>query len=180
MDAFSVAVSRGLSNKKNPLKNGLLFGAFFGGFQGVMPFIWYSVVALLASRWKEYIERFSHLIAFVLLLIIGLKFIKEYFDKNDEDGDAEKNISLKTLFVLAIATSIDALAVGFTFPAIGVYSFGQAVVACLVFIFVTFIFTVAGFYIGRKAGKFVGNKADIIGGIVLVLIGVKILVEGIL
>jgi len=179
MDAFSVAFSRGLSNRKNPLRDGLLLGSFFGGFQGVMPFIGYSVIALLASQWKEYIERFSHWIAFVLLLVIGLKFIKEYFDKDDNDEDGKSSLSIKMLFILAVATSIDALAVGFTFPAIGIHIFGQAIIACLIFAFVTFLFTITGFYIGRKAGKFAGGKADIIGGVALILIGIKILVEGI-
>ena len=169
MDAFSVAVTDGIILKKNRLINAVKIAAFFGVFQFGMLYIG----DLLGSAFASYITSLDHWIAFILLVIIGGKMVMDA-RKGDEDEDELKNpLDNKTLAVLAVATSIDALAVGVSFAAMYVdIIFASAVVGA-----VAFAFSFAGVYIGNRFGNFLSDKAEIFGGIVLIGIGVKILVE---
>ena len=168
MDAFSVAITDGITIKKIKLANALKIAMFFGVFQFGMLY----VGNLLGSAFEKYIVAVDHWIAFVLLMFIGGKM---FFDaiKCDEDEECENPLSFKTLTVLAIATSIDALAVG-----VSIVTMTESVLfAASIVGIVAFLFSFAGVYIGNKCGDLFGNKAEIIGGIVLMGIGVKILVE---
>lgn len=172
MDAFAVSVCKGLAMKKASFKNAAVIGLFFGGFQALMPFIGW----LLGTRFEKYIVSFDHWIAFVLLGFIGGKMIAEAV-KPDEDEETEEKsgftLDIKELLVLAVATSIDALAVGITFAFLN-YPIGEAVSIIGV---TTFVISFAGVYIGNLFGAKYKNKAELAGGIILVLIGVKILLE---
>lgn len=172
MDAFSVSVCKGLSMKKIDYKGGAVTALFFGGFQAFMPLIGY----FLGSRFAGYINSFSHWIAFVLLGFIGGKMI---FEALHEDNDSECSLKgykldLKELFILAVATSIDALAVGIVFATEGA---NLALSVSLIGI-ITFILSFIGIIIGNKFGSKYEKKAEVAGGTVLVLIGIKILLEG--
>ena len=173
MDAFAVSICKGLSMKKVKWQHATIIGLFFGGFQALMPFVGW----LLGSQFEQYITKVDHWIAFGLLGIIGGKMLYEAI-KGDEEEECEcgKNIEkldIKELFILAIATSIDALAVGITFAFLK-YPVGKAVTIIGV---VTFIISLAGVYIGNFFGARFKKKAEIAGGIILVGIGVKILLE---
>lgn len=168
MDAFAVSVCKGLSLGKIKPKHMCIAGAWFGGFQALMPLIGY----FLGSFFAEMIEKYDHWVAFVLLAIIGGNMIKESFDK-DEKVDSSMNV--KSMLLLAIATSIDALAVGVTFAFLQV----QIVPAVSFIGVITFIFSAVGVKIGSLFGTKYKSKAELFGGIVLVLIGIKILLEGI-
>ena len=169
MDAFSVSVTEGIVLKKPRLIDIMKIALFFGGFQFIMPCIGY----LLGSAFAEYITAFDHIIAFVLLGFIGGKMIYEAVTEKDEDSEIKNPLSLKTLGILAIATSIDALAVGVTFATINV----PVLFASLIIGIVTYIISAIGVCIGAKCGNLLGNKAEILGGIVLIGIGTKILIE---
>lgn len=168
MDAFAVSVCKGLSLGKIKPKHMRIAGAWFGGFQALMPLIGY----FLGSFFAEMIEKYDHWVAFVLLAIIGGNMIKESFGK-DEKVDSSMNV--KSMLLLAIATSIDALAVGVTFAFLQV----QIVPAVSFIGVITFIFSAVGVKIGSLFGTKYKSKAELFGGIVLVLIGIKILLEGI-
>ena len=173
MDAFSVSVTDGIVLKKIKVSNALKVALFFGVFQFGMLFIGY----LLGSAFEKYISSIDHWVAFVLLMIIGGKmFFEALFEKdNQEDFEKKENpLDNKVLTVLAIATSIDALAVGISFAAMkntGIL-FSASVVGI-----VAFLFSFFGMYIGNKCGNLFGSKSEIAGGIVLMGIGIKILVE---
>ncbi len=168
MDAFSVAVCKGLSLKKIKLEHCLAVGLYFGIFQALMPLIGY----LLASTFASKIADYSFYIAFALLSIIGINMIKEAFSKEKENTDT--SLSVKSMIPLAVATSIDALAVGVSFALVDV-----KIIPAVSIIGIT-TFVVSG--IGVRIGSFVGGKfqrtATTAGGAVLVLIGIKILLEG--
>ena len=168
MDAFAVAVCKGLKMRKIEYDKMLLIGLFFGGFQALMPLIGW----LIGMKFQRFIERYDHWVAFVLLAIIGGKMIYESF-KNDEDED-DASFGISELFVLAIATSIDALAVGIAFAMFEDVSilYSITVIGCI-----TFILSVFGVAIGNKFGAAYKNKAELAGGIILVLLGLKILLE---
>ena len=168
MDAFSVAITDGITIKKIRFSNALKIALFFGVFQFGMLYLGNILGSALAS----YIKAVDHWIAFVLLLFIGGKM---FFDaiKGGEDDTHENPLSFKTLTVLAIATSIDALAVGVSVGSMTESIFFAASVVGIV----AFLFSFIGVYIGNKCGDLFGNKAEIIGGIVLMGIGVKILIE---
>ena len=174
MDAFAVSICKGLSMKKVKWQHAAVIGLFFGGFQALMPFIGW----LLGSQFEQYITSVDHWIAFGLLGIIGGKMLYEAIkgdEEEDECGcckDSEK-LNIKELFILAIATSIDALAVGITFAFLK-YPVGKAVTVIGV---TTFIISVAGVYIGNFFGARFKKKAEIAGGIILIGIGIKILLE---
>ena len=168
MDAFAVSVCKGLSLGKIKPKHMCIAGAWFGGFQALMPLIGY----FLGSFFAEMIEKYDHWVAFVLLAIIGGNMIKESFGK-DEKNDSSMDV--KSMLLLAIATSIDALAVGVTFAFLQV----QIVPAVSFIGVITFIFSAVGVKIGSLFGTKYKSKAELFGGIVLVLIGIKILLEGI-
>lgn len=172
MDAFSVAVTDGIILKKTlkPL-NAIKIALFFGVFQAVMPCIGWA----LGFNFKTYIEGFDHWLALILLGFIGGKMLYEGIKNDDEeDSDNNKNpLDNKVLTLLAIATSIDALAVGITLAAVNF----PILIAAAVIGIVAFVISLAGVYIGSKFGNLFGNKADIVGGLVLIGIGVKILIE---
>lgn len=168
MDAFAVSVCKGLSLGKIKPKHMCIAGAWFGGFQALMPLIGY----FLGSFFAEMIEKYDHWVAFVLLAIIGGNMIKESFGKDEK---VDSSMDVKSMLLLAIATSIDALAVGVTFAFLQV----QIVPAVSFIGVITFIFSAVGAKIGSLFGTKYKSKAELFGGIVLVLIGIKILLEGI-
>jgi putative Mn2+ efflux pump MntP len=166
MDAMAVAVCKGLSVQKLKFRHALITGLYFGGFQAAMPLLGY----LLGIRFQAYIESVDHWIAFILLGVIGANMIKESF------GEAEEvNCSFcpRAMLPMAVATSIDALAVGVTFAFLGV-----DIVPAVSFIgVITFTLSAAGVYIGHLFGAKFKSKAELTGGIVLVLMGLRILLE---
>ena len=170
LDAFAVSVCKGLSMTKLNYKNGAVIALFFGVFQALMPVIGW----LLGTQLSQYITAFDHWIAFGLLAIIGGKMIYEALHKSDDSEEDGDKLNIKELFVLAIATSIDALAVGITFALLPntniVLSVGLIGV-------ITFILSFAGVIIGNKFGSKYKSRAELFGGVILLAIGTKILVE---
>ena len=166
MDAFAVSVCKGLSVKKVGVKHAALAGLYFGGFQFLMPVIGY----LLGFRFESVIESIDHWVAFVLLAFIGGNMIKESFGKAEELND---DFGVKTMLLMAIATSIDALAVGITFAFLEV----QILPAAGLIGVTTFLLSFVGIYIGNAFGTRYKSKAELAGGIILVMIGVKILLQ---
>lgn len=167
MDAFAVAICKGLAMQKITVKKALIVGLWFGGFQGLMPAIGY----LLGSQFESYITNIDHWIAFVLLFIIGGNMIKEALSKDEEP--ASESLAFKEMLVLALATSIDALAVGVTFAFLKV----QIVPAVLFIGVITFTLSSLGVKIGNIFGSRYKSKAEFAGGIILILMGCKILLE---
>ena len=167
MDAFAVSVCKGLSTPRVRVKHMLLCGAYFGGFQALMPLIGY----LLGVRFQSMIERVDHWVAFVLLAIIGINMIREALGSEEESLDA--SFSFKTMLLLAVATSIDALAVGVTFAFLNV----QIVPAVCFIGAVTFVLSMLGVRLGSVFGTKWKQRAELAGGAILVLIGLKILIE---
>lgn len=171
MDAFAVAICKGLNMRKLEKLQTLVIALFFGGFQALMPFIGW----LLGKQFEEYITSFDHWIAFVLLAFIGGKMIWDVFHDKEEENCCEGNgkLDIKELFMLAIATSIDALAVGISFAFLQVnIAFAVSLIGCT-----TFVISAAGVFIGHKFGNKYEDKASLAGGIILILIGLKILLE---
>ncbi len=167
MDAFAVAVCRGLAMRKLDLKQGALVALFFGGFQGIMPFVGWS----LGRQFEQYIISVDHWIAFVLLGYIGGKMIWDAF--HDDGEEATEEFDLKQLFLMAVATSIDALAVGITFAFLHVnIAYAVLVIGCI-----TFVLSFLGVWLGYRCGSRYKNKATLAGGAVLCIIGLKILLE---
>lgn len=167
MDAFAVSICKGLSVKELRPKYAVIAGLYFGGFQFAMPLVGY----FLGVQFKQFIISIDHWIAFVLLSFIGANMIREAFSKDDEELNDKFNV--KTMIPLAIATSIDALAVGVTFACLDV-----SIMPAVSFIGVTtFILSAVGIKIGNVFGARYKSKAELAGGIVLVLMGVKILIE---
>lgn len=167
MDAFAVSVCKGLAMPKCTFKKAAIVGLWFGGFQALMPAIGY----ILGAQFQETIASIDHWIAFVLLALIGGNMIHEALDNDEEEADASLNV--KTMFLLAVATSIDALAIGITFAFLKVN-----IIPAVCFIgIVTFIISFAGVKIGNVFGARYKNKAVIVGGIILILLGLKILLE---
>ena len=177
MDAFAVSVCKGLAMKKAGLKEGLTCGLWFGGFQALMPLIGFFLGTLFA----EAIEAVDHWVAFILLGIIGINMLKEAFEKQDccccENADAD--LSVKTMFVMAVATSIDALAVGISLAMTGLPIFGKDGIFSAVTLIglCTCFFSTAGVKIGNIFGGRFEKKAQIAGGVILILLGLKILLE---
>ncbi len=167
MDAFAISVCKGLSMKKVTLKKSLIVGLWFGGFQALMPLIGY----LLGSRFERYITAIDHWIAFILLSLIGISMIREALSKEEECQD--DSLAFKTMLVLAIATSIDALAVGITFAFLQV-----SILPAVGFIgTITFFLSMVGVKVGNVFGTRYKSKAELAGGIILILMGLKILLE---
>ncbi len=171
MDAFAVAVCKGLNQKKFSIKNGFIIALFFGGFQALMPFLGWA----LGKQFEKYITSVDHWIAFVLLGFIGGKMIYEALTEKEETQESavREILDLKEILVLSVATSIDALAVGITFAFLTVNIASSVTLIGLT----TFVISFAGFVIGNKFGAKYQNKAELLGGIILVLIGFKILLE---
>lgn len=167
MDAFAVSVCKGLAMPKCTFKKAAIVGLWFGGFQALMPAIGY----VLGAQFQEAIASIDHWIAFVLLALIGGNMIHEALDNDEEEADA--SLDVKPMFLLAVATSIDALAIGITFAFLKVN-----IIPAVCFIgIVTFIISFAGVKIGNVFGARYKNKAEIVGGIILILLGLKILLE---
>lgn len=171
MDAFSVSVCKGLSMKKIDYKGAFLTALFFGVFQAGMPLIGF----FLGSRFEQFISQYSHWVAFILLGFIGGKMVFEAVRGGDEaETQSEYRLNIGELFVLAIATSIDALAVGVVFAAQKTPVFSSVTVIGVI----TFVMSLIGVGIGNRFGSKYEKKAELAGGIVLVLIGVKLLLDG--
>lgn len=167
MDAFAVSICKGLAMKKINLKKAGIVGLWFGGFQALMPLIGY----LLGSQFEQYITAIDHWIAFVLLSLIGVSMIKGALSKEEET--ANDSLDCKTMFLLAVATSIDALAVGVTFAFLQV-----DIVSAVIFIGVTtFVLSAVGVKVGNVFGVKYKSKAELAGGIILIVMGIKILLE---
>lgn len=167
MDAFAVAVCKGISMKKMNWKKACIIGLYFGGFQALMPVLGY----FLGETFENVITNIDHWIAFILLGIIGGNMIKDSFSKECDNFDDD--VSFKTMIILAIATSIDALAVGITFAFLKV----NLVLAISFIGIITFILSLIGTKVGNRFGNKYEKKAEIVGGIILVLLGIKILFE---
>ncbi|MBR5310033.1 MAG: manganese efflux pump [Oscillospiraceae bacterium] len=165
MDAFAVSICKGLSVGKIKLKHMLLAGIWFGGFQALMPLLGY----LLGSAFEKYIVSIDHWVAFILLGIIGFNMVKE----SREEEHPDSSFAFKAMLVLAIATSIDALAVGVTFAFLNV----DIILAISLIGITTFALSAAGIKIGSVFGAKYKSKAELFGGIVLIAMGIKILVE---
>ena len=168
MDACAVSICKGLSMKKADLRAMSICGLWFGGFQALMPLIGF----LLGSLFAEAIEAIDHWVAFILLGIIGINMLKEAFSKEEEEHDAD--LSPKTMFVMAVATSIDALAVGISLAMAGNVNI---VVAVILIGVITFAISAMGVKVGNIFGSRFEKKAQMAGGIILLLLGTKILLE---
>ena len=172
MDAFAVAVASGATMKRLHLPNALKMGLFFGGFQALMPVLgWAAGLSM-----KAYISTWDHWIAFTLLSVVGGKMLYEAFKIKEEEecgGDKTCPFDTGTLTVLAIATSIDALAVGLTFSLLQV----SIIAPVLTIGAVTFLMSVAGVKLGSTGGHFFEHKMEAAGGLILIFIGLKILLE---
>lgn len=169
MDAFAVSICKGLAMKKATLRGTMTCGLWFGGFQAMMPLIGYY----LGSIFAEAIEAIDHWVAFGLLALIGINMLREAFGKDGEDEITE-DFSIKTMFVLAVATSIDALAVGISLAMAGQVN----IFAAVGFIgATTFLLSAVGVKVGNVFGSRYEKKAEAAGGIILILLGLKILLE---
>ena len=168
MDAFAVSICKGLSVKKAGLKQMATCGIWFGGFQALMPLIGFFLGALFYDA----ISSFDHWVAFGLLALIGINMLREALSKDDEE--ANDDMSIKTMFVMAVATSIDALAVGISLAMAGDVNIWVAI-ACIGVI--TFLMSGLGVKIGNVFGAKFEKKAEAAGGVILILLGLKILLE---
>lgn len=166
MDAFAVSVCKGLSMPKMEWKKAVVIGLYFGGFQALMPLIGY----ILGVGFEDKIKSIDHWIAFILLVFIGMNMIKEAFEIKEESND---KIDFKTMIILAIATSIDALAVGVTFAFLNV----NIMLAISLIGIITFIISMIGVKIGNVFGDKYETKAELAGGFILIFLGAKILLE---
>ena len=167
MDAFAVSICKGLAMREKVLKKGIIVGLWFGGFQALMPTIGF----FLGTQFKDQITSIDHWIAFVLLGLIGINMVKEALSNDEEQAD--DSIAVKEMFMFAVATSIDALAVGITFAFLNVHivSAASMIGVC------TFLISFAGVKIGNIFGTKYRSKAELAGGIILILLGFKILFE---
>ena len=171
MDAFAVSICKGLSMRKTNLKSMVICGSWFGGFQALMPLIGY----LLGTLFAEAIRTFDHWVAFGLLVFIGVSMFKEGLDKEDSCSlDSSSDLSIKNMFVMAVATSIDALAVGISLAMAGNVNITLAVILIGV---ITFFMSALGVKMGCKLGCKFEKKAQLAGGIILIFLGCKILLE---
>lgn len=167
MDAFAVSICKGLAMREKVLKKGIIVGLWFGGFQALMPTIGF----FLGTQFKDQITSIDHWIAFVLLGLIGINMVKEALSNEEEQAD--DSIEVKEMFMLAVATSIDALAVGITFAFLNVHIVSAASIIGVC----TFLISFAGVKIGNIFGTKYKSKAELAGGIILILLGFKILFE---
>ena len=167
MDAFAVSICKGLAMREKVLKKGIIVGLWFGGFQALMPTIGF----FLGTQFKDQITSIDHWIAFVLLGLIGINMVKEALSNDEEQAD--DSIAVKEMFMFAVATSIDALAVGITFAFLNVHivSAASMIGVC------TFLISFAGVKIGNIFGTKYKSKAELAGGIILILLEFKILFE---
>lgn len=169
MDAFTVSVSKGMGIRNLKPSLGIKIALSFGIFQGVMPYIGY----LLGVSFEKYIVAFDHWIALFLLSYLGFNMIKGFFEEDDENEKLSDTLTNKELFILSIATSIDALAVGisFAFTDINIYAI------CLSITLITFIMCLIGVFLGKKIGDVFSSYAEVFGGVILIFIGISIFNE---
>ena len=167
MDAFAVSICKGLAMKKMSWEKAIIIGLYFGAFQAIMPTIGF----FLGTTFERFITNVDHWVAFILLVGIGINMVKEAFDKESENRN--DNVDMKTMLVLSIATSIDALAIGITFACLKMH----IVVPVITIGIITFVISVIGVKIGNRFGDKYEKKAEIMGGVILILLGVKILLE---
>ena len=179
MDAFAVAICKGLALKKCTLKNAGIVGVWFGTFQGVMPFIGW----VLGVQFARYIENIAPWVAFVLLAIIGGNMIREALGGEEEEEETD-TLEAKEMFLMAVATSIDALAIGITFAMVPVAILPGAaggvmntLLACIIICITTCVLSMGGVKLGNVFGTKYKSKAELAGGIILILLGLKILLE---
>lgn len=171
MDAFAVSICKGLAMKKISFKQAGLVGLWFGGFQALMPTLGF----LLGKAFAGLVNAFADWIAFILLALIGGNMIKEALSADDEKESENDSLAFKEMLMLAIATSIDAFAVGVSFAFMGI---GGLIVPAVLFIgVITFSLSAAGVKVGNVFGTRYKSKAELAGGVVLILIGVKIILE---
>ena len=175
MDAFAVSMCKGLAIKKAGLRQCLTCGLWFGGFQALMPLAGYFLGTLFAAA----IEAFDHWVAFGLLAVIGINMLKEAFEKGCDCENQNDDMSFKTMFIMAIATSIDALAVGISLAMTGVPVQGEGNIFFTVILIglTTGLFSGLGVKIGNLFGSRFEKKAQLAGGVILILLGLKILLE---
>ena len=171
MDAFAVSICKGLAMREKVLKKGIIVGLWFGGFQALMPTIGF----FLGTQFKDQITSIDHWIAFILLVCIGGKMVVEAVRDRDHEvvGKKDQPLDHKEMFLLAVATSIDALAVGITFALLDT----PIIEAIVIIGCTTFVLSIVGVIVGNFFGTRYKKKAEIIGGIILILIGLKILLE---
>ena len=170
MDAFSVSICKGLATKQFSFKTALLCGLWFGGFQALMPIIGY----FLGAQFEHLITAFDHWIAFGLLLLIGVNMIREALSDDDEEEESSScGCGFKTMLMMAIATSIDALAVGVSFAFLKVKIWFSVMIIGIT----TFLFSFVGVRIGNIFGSRYSKIAEMTGGVILIILGVKILLE---
>ena len=171
MDAFAVSICKGLAMREKVLKKGVIVGLWFGGFQALMPTIGF----FLGTQFKDQITSIDHWIAFILLVCIGGKMVVEAVRDRDHEvvGKKDQPLDHKEMFLLAVATSIDALAVGITFALLDT----PIIEAIVIIGCTTFVLSIVGVIVGNFFGTRYKKKAEIIGGIILILIGLKILLE---
>ena len=170
MDAFAVSVCKGLSMKKAGLRAQAICGGWFGGFQALMPLIGFFLGTLFADA----IKAFDHWVAFVLLAIIGINMLREAFSRDCDCENHNADLSVKTMLVMAVATSIDALAVGISLAMAGNVNIWAAVALIGV---ITFLLSAVGVKVGNVFGSRFEKKAQLAGGVILILLGLKILLE---
>lgn len=168
MDAFAVSICKGLSMKKMNWKKAIIIGLYFGGFQALMPTIGY----FLSKGFESFVTSIDHWVAFILLSIIGGNMIKEAFSEESSEN-CNDNVGFKTMIVLAIATSIDALAVGITLAFLNV----NLILAITLIGIITFVLSIIGTKVGNVFGDRYENKAELFGGAILIFLGIKILLE---
>lgn len=168
MDAFAVSVCKGLAMKKITMRKAITVGLWFGGFQALMPLVGY----VLGIQFRDKITTIDHWVAFLLLSFIGINMIREAFSE-EEPETGEPSLAVRDMFLLAVATSIDALAVGVTFAFLDV-----DIVPAVTFIgTVTFLFSTMGVKAGNVFGEKYESRAEVAGGVILTLLGIKILLE---
>ncbi|MBQ2626819.1 MAG: manganese efflux pump [Eubacterium sp.] len=172
MDAFAVSICKGLAMTRPDRKTVWIVGLWFGGFQALMPLIGYFA----GSHLIQWIRQVDHWVAFIILSLIGMHMLREAFHMQDTDDLPDADISFVTMLLLAIATSIDALAVGITFAALQVHIIAAvSLIGCI-----TFMISAGGVVIGRLYGSRYRKSAEMLGGIILILIGIRILLEHLL
>lgn len=170
MDAFAVSICKGLAMEKVTLRKAGLVGLWFGGFQALMPLLGF----FLGRQFADAIASFDHWVAFGLLGLIGINMIREALSADDEEEDATDDLSFKTMFLLAVATSIDALAVGVSLSLAGGVNIwlAIAIIGCT-----TFLLSAIGVKMGGVFGARFEKKAELVGGVILICLGLKILLE---
>lgn len=164
-DACAVAACKGLTTKGNIFKSALIIGSYFGFFQALMPLLGF----FLGNNFGYFVDKLGHIVAFILLTLIGINMIKE----RNEDVNTTDSLNFKEMIGMAIATSIDALVTGITFSILHVNIIVSSIIIGIITLLLCFIATV----IGSKAGEAFGSKAKLIGGVVIIIIGIKILLE---